>query len=348
MSENTNGLLSILKAARVGGAALASSNSSLVSQLKSATVTPVVMVEQSLAHNPLTESLMHVILTQYSAMYLAVAARYLNVDIPAAHVTKTLHKLATDRDVIDGLGIESYTPRTRDVLTLGFESGAAGANSKYIGSINDMNNLAIGKQLTLTFSSKAGSVDALVNVRLNVKSVSSELIKDIFDANYANLNPFYRLNLAWLGEMTYLEALTASNDVKRQNRIRLEDKDGDVQSNFMAAAKNTGYIVASWGNVPVNNCSGVNIITTATQRLIEKHIRGDLDDYKSRQKLFDNTATYLIVVVDEEEEVTTLYYRDCKKFSTISNTWIARNGEKSSDLEPLIKDLLQGSVPSFR
>jgi hypothetical protein len=357
MSEKSNGLLTVLNTARVLGAAVGNSNSTLIAQLKSSTVTPLVMVERSLAHSKTTEDLMHVILSQYSAMYLAVASRYLNMGVSGAYITKTLNKLATERDIIDALGVESYRPAKPDMLTLGFEADASAArggvsagkaNEKYISAINDMNNLALGKLLTLTFTGESGPVEAIVNVRLNVKSVSSELLKDIFEANYADLNPFHRIKLAWLGEMTMFEALTASNDVKRQNRIRLNDVDGTVRSNFVESAKNAGYIIASNGNVPVNNCSGVNIITTQTRTLIEKHIKGDFDNFRDRQRFFDNTATYLIAVVDEEEECTTLYYRDLKDFTTVSNSWIARKGDKQSDLEPMVKDLLQGSVPGLR
>lgn len=346
MSDKSNGLMSVLKVLSTMGAA-ASNNSSLISQLKATTVTPVVLIEASLAHSEVANNLMHVILNQYTTMYLAVASQYLNLDVNGAKITRTLEKLATDRDVLGAIGNESGSAvKPTDLLSLGFEN--AKLNEKYITAINDMNSLAIGKVVALNFKSGQNTFEALVNVRLAVKSVTGELLRDIFEANYVELNPFLRIRLSWLGEMTYMEALTASNDVKRQNKVRMNDKDGVVRSNFMETAKNAGYIIASGGNIPINNVSGVNVITTATLSMIERHIRGDFDNFKDRQRFFENTATYLVVVVDEAEETSTFYYRDINKYTTLSNSTLARASNGKSDLEPMVKDLLQGSVPSLR
>lgn len=348
-NQDGGGLLSLLtqtrEVARTAGGVNAAVNNSLIAQLKSTKVEPVVLIDRTLIHNPITESLCSLVLDQYVVMYTAVASRYLNMGVDSAKVIRTMERLATERDLLQAIANES----DKDLLSVAIESDSrAKADGKLLSQINDNAPLSLGKVVSLTFTGeKGGSYEAQAYVRLQTKSCTPELIKAVFEANYVDLNPLSRIKLYGLGEITFTEIFTCAKEINAQEKARMQDKDGVIQSNFVNAAKNVGY-TALTGEVPINAVSGINIVSSSTLKTIESMLGGRFDKFKVRQKFFENTACMLMVVMDHEDEMATLYYRDLKDETEVPFRWLERKGKSGSNLEPMVKDILSGSVPALR
>lgn len=351
MSNNTNlGLFGLLgefsQGARTLGKVVKASRSSSISEyLGSTAVEPTCLLEASLQHLEITDSLLMNLLESYACMYLQVASRLTAVNIDAVKVTRALEKLATDRDILDA--IVATESEGSDLLTLGLEAAKFKSDSKQYAPITDNTNLSVGKLIKLEVSNGKESLDVPVSIRFRTRVIPENIITDIFAANYADTNILTNIKLYNLEEITLSQVFTGSHLVAAQERVRLADKDGLVRSHFTNALKDAGY-AALTGEIPINRASGVTIVSSKSRAAIERVIRGRLDNYKDRAKFFDGTATMVLAIVDEEDEVVDIYYRGFKDGMTETFRSITRTGGKSNnDLTPVVKDLLSGQVPSF-
>lgn len=340
-AEGARGMGKLIKATR---------NSSISEYLGSTAVEPTCLVEANLSYLEVTEPLLNNLLESYACMYLQVASRLIAVDIDAVKVTRTLEKLATDRDMLDA--IVATESEHKDMLTVGLEARrkvqSLETDGKLYSAVTDNTKLSVGKLIKLQVSSgKDNKLDIPVAIRFRTRNVPPGLIKDIFKANYADTNMLNRIRLYQLEEITLGQALTGSDIVASQERVRIADKDGLITSHFTSAMKNAGY-TALTGEVPINRASGVTIISSHSKRAIESEIRGKLDKFKDRERFFDGTASMVLAIVDDEDEVVDIYYRGFKDGMSETFRSIARSsGKKDSDLTPVVKDLLQGQVPSI-
>ena len=337
----------------LGKAVNATRNGSLPEFLKSTNVEPICLIEKNLAYQDFAEDIVSTALDLTALMYLQVFSRLMTVDIDAVRVTRMLEKLATERDVLGSMAaVESDSI---DILSLGLEADTDDltnpkgmeTQSKLYAPITDNNQLSVGKLLACTVTNGKEKLEIPVNVRLRTKEIQPALVKDIFEANYADLNIARRIKLWGLMEMTFLEAITASDVVAKQERIRMADKDGLIQSHFMNAAKDAGYSAIT-GEVPINRASGILIISDDTAAMISRTTRLRLTRYQDREKFFEGTAAMMIIVVDAANEVADFYFRGFKDGSTETFRKLQRSGGKGGqDLTPVIKDMLSGSVPTL-
>lgn len=337
----------------IGKAVKASRSSSISEYLGSTAVEPTCLLESSLVHLEITDSLLSNLLDSYACMYLQVASRLTAVNIDAVKVTRTLEKLATDRDILDA--IVATESEGNNFLSIGIEAdrkerasrGGIKVDSKAFAPITDNTQLSVGKLIKIEISNGTESLDVPVSIRFRTRVTPEGLINDIFKANYADTNLLQRIKLYNLEEITLGEAFSGADMVRAQERVRLADRDGIVRSHFTNALKDAGY-AALTGEIPINRASGVTIISANTQTTIERDLRGRLDNHKDREKFFSGTATMVLAIVDAEDELVHIYYRGFKDGMTETFRSIARtSGKGGSDLTPVVKDLLSGQVPSF-
>lgn len=361
MSKDTNlGLFGLLGefsqgARTIGKAVKASRNGSISQYLGSTAVEPTCLVEGSLVHLEVTDSLMLNLLESYACMYLQVASRLTAVEIDAVRVTRTLEKLATDRDILDA--IVATESEGKDLISLGLEAAMKERSQKerttfktegkHYAEVTDNKQLSVGKLIKLEVSNGREQLDIPVAIRFRTRITPTGLIKDIFTANYSDTNMLTRLKLFELEEITLGQALTGSHVIAAQERVRLADKDGLVRSHFASAMKDAGY-AALTGEVPINRASGVTVISESSRRTVEREIRGRLDRFDDRERFFEGTATMVLAIVDEEDEMVEIYYRGFKDgMEETFRSMMRSSGKSSNDLTPVVKDLLQGQVPSF-
>lgn len=362
MAQKNNGfgLMSLFEDLRdfvrgIGKVANATRNGSLPEFLKSTNVEPICLVENSLVSMNDFEAVLGTALDLTATMYLRVFSRLMTVDIDAVRVTRMLEKLATERDVLASMAaIESEYKESLDIISAGIEADrndrknmSLETDGKMYSPIIDNNKLSVGKLIKCTVSNGREKLDIPVSIRLRTKTVTPSLIRDIFEANYADLNMFQRIKLVGLMEITALEAITSSDIIARQERVRMADREGVIQSHFITATKDAGYSAIT-GEIPINRASGIMVISEETGKMIERTSRLRLDKYSDREKFFDGTATMMIIIVDPQSYTATIYLRGFKDGSEETfRTMVASGKGGSQDLTPIIKDMLSGQVPSL-
>lgn len=326
---------------------------SIPEQLKNTMVNPLVIVDRSVSHNPKIDDILYGCNDIYTSLYLAMASRLIALDIDAVEVTRTLEKLATDRDPLSSIAaMESAA----SILMIGAE-----ANRNYDEDTRGMDNknqldkllpsdsLSVGKTVQLGFTSKGERLDVPVSIRLNTNIASSDLISDIYKANYTDFNLIRAVKQNTIyGEGTMFEVLTGLDAVKRQERLHLADVNGTLRSHFGAQSRELGFSLLT-GDVAVNRASGVLILDKANERKIESAFRGRIGRFDDRQRLMDGTACMLMCVVDQEDDIVTFYLKGIKnaqrlKFSQLK---VNSSGQSSIDLTKIMSGAITNSVPSL-
>lgn len=336
---------------------------SIPEQLKNTMVNPLTLVEHSVSHNPKIDDILYACSDIYASLYFAMASRLTALDVDAVRVTRTLEKLATDRDPLSSIaamestsaafeiGLEAYNSMF-DVGNEAYrddEDGLSMRGKDQLDKVFPNESLAVGKVLMLTFTENGNEIAVPVSVRLNTCLASPKLIQDIYLANYTDFNLIRRIKQSTqYGEITMLEALTGLDYVKRQERLHKADVDGQLRSHFQDQSREVGFSILT-GDVAVNRASGVMILDKANLRALENKFRGRLDKFRDRQRLMDGTACMLMAVVDQEEDMVTFYLKGIKntqrlKFSQIK---VRSDGKSAIDMSQIMGGAMVGSVPSL-
>lgn len=327
---------------------------SIPEQMKNTMVNPLTLVESSIAYNSRIDDILYACNDIYAALYFAMASRLTALDIDAVRVTRTLEKLATDRDPLSSIaGMESAA----SIIQLGNEArrgnddeNSAGINTKdQVDKLFPNDSLSLGKTLVLNFTSNGETLAVPVSVRLNTVIASNSLLRDTYLANYTDFNLITRVKQSTVyGETTILEALTGLDYIKRNERLHKADVDGVLRSHFGDQAKEIGFSVLT-GDVAVNRASGVIVLDKSQLRNIESSMRGRIDKFRDRQRLMDGTACMLMAVVDTEDDMVTFYLKGIKnsqrlKFSQLK---VKSNGQSAVDVNQIMGGAMVGTVPSL-
>ncbi len=324
---------------------------SIPEQLKNTMVNPLTLIESSVSHNPKIDDVLYACNDIYAALYLAMASRLTALDVDAVRVTRTLEKLATDRDPLASI---AATESASAAITLGLEAytdenpGSISSRDQ-LDKVLPADSLSVGKVLNLNFTENGSNISVPVSIRLNTNIVSHKLMSDIYQANYTDFNLIRNIKgWAVYGEKTLLEALTGLDYVKRQERLHKADVDGLLRSHFRDASKEVGFSLLT-GDVAVNRASGVIVLDKANLRSLETAFRGRIDKHRDRQRLMDGTACMLMAVVDQEDDMVTFYLKGIKnaqrlKFSQIK---VKSNGSSSVDINQIMGGAMVGTVPSL-
>ena len=236
MSKDTNmGLFGMFgevgRAARtVGGIYQSARGTSLSEQLGSTAVEPTCLIEDRLMHHEIAPALLMNLLESFASMYIQVASRMTNVGVNSARVTRTLERLATDRDLMSSIaGIEAENSFFTSKLKTDTKLKTDG---KLYSAVTDNAQLSVGKLIKLEIGNGTDTFDIPIAIRFRTRTVSPLLLRDIFNANYSDLGLRTLIRLYAHEEITLREALTGSHIVKAQERVKMNDKEGLVQSHF--------------------------------------------------------------------------------------------------------------------
>lgn len=330
------------------------SKGSLSSQLANTAVEPLVVIDREVAYLPELPDILLSINELVACMYFQVASRLTALDIDGVRVTRILEKLATQRDVLASLAaMESEQDFISAALSVvgSCESDKALSVSKIDGKqispVIEAPNLAVGKMLLLEFKQNGQTYPQPVSIRLNPVITDSRLMIDLFDANYEDYNIIRRIKLTSYGEKSLADALFSLDAVRRKERLMLADPEGIVRNHYNDALKDVGYSAVT-GEIPLNRASSVMVMSQRTADKLNSHISGALTKFKARQRYFEGTASTMIVVIDPEEGMVDVYLHDFKNHGTYSIRSLERNGKSgNNNLTPMVKDLINGQIPSF-
>jgi len=218
----------------------------------------------------------------------------------------------------------------------------------------EQEGLSQGKHFTATFERNGNKVEIPMRVRLDVKSVSSEVIATLIAFSDQNKDLWERyLRLQYKGgrKGSFIDKIAAAKDVAFSNDLmeeyrknRYRDKSGYYTK--MMEKRNGNWLSGLLTLSPsINNASGVMIVSQETIDGLEAQLGGSFDDFNVRQRVFKDTLTVYYVVVDTTWNRVTIYTRGMNGSQELSKDDFSKSKAGSADVNKVIEAYRAGAQP---
>jgi hypothetical protein len=150
------------------------------------------------------------------------------------------------------------------------------------------------------------------------------------------------------GRLAFWKDLVMCNDLIEDHRNALmHDKDGLYRQIVARKSKNRFAGILS-GNPSVATASNMAVITKETADKIELETVGTLNDFRTRQKLFEPTSLMILVVINPDYDRATFYYRGIAEKTDVSMRDLkAANKGSGPDVADILRAFTQGHAPSL-
>lgn len=214
--------------------------------------------------------------------------------------------------------------------------------------LHEGGSLASGKTFDLVIERNGNKMPLTIDVSLAVLVAESEAVKVILGVGDYKYSFQARKLEANAGTKKWVRDIVFSRDLidaMRQNRYK--DKSGYYKS--VINTRNRNMLSGMFGNLSVNNASSAFVISQETVDAMEPVLGNSLDDFDTRQRLFENTLTMIIAVVDRQWESVTFYHRGLRRYSEINLRDLSKGGKGNNlDVSEVIRAYQAGSSPSMR
>lgn len=310
---------------RAGGA------KSLTEYARNTRVEPICIVDRSLLNYEGTVEVMNTLTSLFAAYYLqgiSISATVGNIE-----VNKHLERFNPNRNpkdnILDSTGsllaMEDY--RLALPGTLSMEAGkgrdadqsASGPGRDTVKEIAMINNLCVGKVLTVEIKDNNHTAQIPVSIRLIATDSTPDNIVNILSAGADLKSATERYEGLSLGRLRFWRDIAGCQDLIDAHRDRaMKDNTGVYLNSIKRANKNFLSGVLSL-NPSVATASNICVMSVETARKLEGAIAGKLKDFKTREKVFDSMYLMFMVVVDNEGfDRVTIYTRDIPEVNNLS------------------------------
>lgn len=356
---------------------------SLADISKIARVEPITLISSNLSGTPELYTVLHGVLNIYAAYYLQ-AVQILSAQLSDVRILKILDKTNPDRDLKTLLtsgytAYESYADIRTRVATMSLED----AKFKLPMVKTDWKNLAMESDVfdtsaTLgatfgkleTFEKLGSAVGKVIEVKFNVKGeaergigntisipivvkldnmvIPSDVINSIMTSNKEEMTLGSRFKDAIAGRIRFIkDFLLCSDLIKSQKKTMIKDPTG-YYTQLLKRINNSRMYSALSGNISLAGISSILVISDEDEKEIQRKIGGKLTNQSTREIIFNNTSTMMIVVVDREWERVSIYIRDVDGFSQNSfESFKPMASKDNNNIADLLKSFNLNNAPSF-
>lgn len=224
----------------------------------------------------------------------------------------------------------------------------APSDSKTLLSLNEATNLSVGKLINVTLTSNGQSMTLPIAVRLIVSEMPKSSLLSLFSASGEN-NGFVERYYKWkAGRINFVSDLILCQDlIKKHKKDLMNDKEG-VLSEIMRRNKNHVLSGFMSKNPSVASASNLFVISkeTADQLASQYDIR--MDDFKSRQRMFDSSYAMIVVVIDREWERVNFYHNGVRMPTSLGLRDIRMSNKSGGpDIADILNAYKKGEAPSL-
>lgn len=356
---------------------------SLADISKIARVEPITLISSNLSGTPELYNVLHGVLNIYAAYYLQ-AVQILSAQLSDVRILKILDKTNPDRDLKTLLtsgytAYESYADIRTRVSTMSLEdakfklpmvktdwknlamesdvfdtSATLGAT---IGKLDTFDKLgsAVGKVIEVKFNVKGecekgqgNAISIPIVVKLDNMVIPSDVIGSIMTSNKEEITLGARFKDAIAGRIRFIkDFLLCSDLIKSQKKTMIKDPTG-YYTQLLKRINNSRMYSALSGNISLAGISSILVISDEDEKEIQRKIGGKLTNQSTREIIFNNTSTMMIVVVDREWERVSIYIRDVDGFSQNSfESFKPMASKDNNNIADLLKSFNLNNAPSF-
>lgn len=352
------------QAAKAVGAKVAQSNANRANSLVEATrdtrVEPIALIDSTIVNEPITSEILATCTKLFAGYYLRAVD--LTSTIGGVEVSKRLSRFNPNRSVIDAVvSTASYaSDELYPSLDVSYKVGNEAAKEIVAGekannvndvaaSIKQMDNMALGMSINVTFSHEDKTYKMPVNIRMIPVSASPKLIRNTFKAGSNRNSAKERWHRWKAGELSLVSDLILCNDlIKEHRQTQMADKSG-FYTETMRRRRNGSIAGMISGEPSIGTSSNVMVISNRTAKEIEYELEGELSVFKIRERAFELTSVMILVVVDPDWERVTMYTRSIEiptelKFRDFKDV----NSKSGPDVSEILRMYQDAAKPNSR
>lgn len=331
---------------------------SLIDYTRVARVEPICLIDNDLMfYEELTE-VQQSVLSILSGYYLQAMA--ISVNVGRIEVMHHLDKLNPSRSAVDSaansLGWAMATESYKHRLPMYDGSVAMEAEKDRTQAIigkdsmalqKELANLSVGKMLSVTISDEGHTAEIPVSVRLIASALASDSLVHILSVGNQDTSVKERYHAWRAGRLEFIRDLVLCQDLIDAHTNNLMSAD-QVYANMLKRRQGNRLATLVSGNPSVATASNIAVLSSSSASALELKVNGKLENFKTRQKLFEATYLMLMVVVDKEWGQVTIYHRGIPQASQLSVRDLkSANKGSGPDVGEILKAYRLGNAPSL-
>lgn len=257
---------------------------------------------------------------------------------------------ANGNPVLDKKGNPVTKQEKGDMIMRPGNAPGTGVNGSAIKEVltNDF-DLSVGKLFSVEIRSNDQSAQVPVSVRLMVQRASPAAMVDIlkFGSNVETIED--RVDRWKMGELEFWRDIVFCQDLIDEHKKALtRDKTGHLQD-LMKRAETNRRASRKTGTPSVGTASSIYVISKDTAKAAERALLGKLDNPKTRQKMFENTYSMILVVMDTQWRRATIYHRGIPTPTELTFNELKAASRKGSgtDVMEILRAFKQSEAPRF-
>ncbi|MDR3392216.1 MAG: hypothetical protein P4L77_10840 [Sulfuriferula sp.] len=254
------------------------------------------------------------------------------------------------RDGVYQVALEAAKPKKDegDKSTPPEKRSEFGFTKDTIQTVKELSNLSVGKMLSVEISDGIHKASIPVAIRLMAASLPSQTLAHMLSLGKQDTSMSARWHGWRSGRLAFWRDLIGCQDLIDAHRDALmQDKDGLFRQIVARKRKNTFAGILS-GNPSVATASNMAVLSKETADMIELETVGSLDNFNTRQKLFEPTSLMILAVVSKEYSRVTFYFRGIAEKTELSLRDIkAANKGSGPDVGDILKAFTSGHAPSL-
>lgn len=355
---------------------------SLVEFTKPTRVEPIVLMDDRVVNLSFTHDVMQSLTSIFSGYYLQAVA--LSVNVGRVDVIDLLDRVnpnrSLDDNVIKGItnaglrgafesadaykwdlpvpgeaiGLEHFgLENVYDAIDPVEGDGGDGKGSTVRGTgdsiklAQEMSNLSVGKLLEVEVESDGHKAVFPVAVRLIATAAPPKGIVHTLSLGQRNTTTKERWHAWRSGQLEFVRDLVLCQDlIDAHKNGLLKDSSGIYSASIQRRRKNRLSAILS-GQPSVATASNIVVFADQTRKELEREIGGRLKDFRTREKIFKETYSMIMVVIDPEWENITIYHRSIETPTELSAGDLKFKGKGGPDVGEILKAYTLGNAPSI-
>lgn len=210
----------------------------------------------------------------------------------------------------------------------------------------EIGNLAVGKIIEITIEENGMQAKLPVSIRLRPLGMPSTVITELLTVGGTDNSFRARWRAFKADELKFWRDLVLARDrIDAYYASATKDVTGYYKTVAARQLKN-GFSAMFSKEPSIGMASSLIVISEQTRIEIERKLGARLDDFKTRERMFQSTMAMLLAVVDPEWESVTIFHRGIDQATQLGIKAIqsAGKGDKT-DLTDILKAYQLGQAP---
>lgn len=339
---------------------------SLIEYARPAIVQPLVLTESRLQYDEVMPDLMQAAITIVQSYYLAAASIMASGE--EVNIMRTLRRLNPDpshrgRDIdledydsgLPSFDLEDESDRDvrerhraedryeKDYQRKEDQAHRDSGIKTTVKRADEAVNLSVGRQIQVQFGDNK-NID--VTIKLAARVIPSDVAVNVWSSGQEDTSVKGRWHKFRSGEINFKEWAFLTDLAESHRKTLGKDKTGIYRQQM---SKQRAHLMqaALTGDLSVARASNVHIMSRETATAVCNNFRGNLMDFKTRERFFEESLGLILIVLDSRTDRVEFYTRTMEEGIGLSARELKSKGGSDAFSNDLIK-IFTGQQPAGR